>query len=44
VCALHLGLIQGVLAQLRAPVTADQIKPFAEPGVCVADLSAGDGS
>jgi predicted ArsR family transcriptional regulator len=23
VCALHLGLMQGVLAQLRAPVTAD---------------------
>ena len=39
VCALHLGLMQGVLAQLRAPVTADQLRPFAEPSVCIADLS-----
>jgi predicted ArsR family transcriptional regulator len=42
VCALHLGLIQGVLAQLRAPVTADQLQPFAEPGACVAELTAGE--
>jgi predicted ArsR family transcriptional regulator len=40
VCALHLGLMQGVLEQLRAPVTADQLQPFAEPSVCVAELSA----
>jgi predicted ArsR family transcriptional regulator len=44
VCALHLGLIQGVLGQLRAPVTVDQLQPFAEPGACVADLSTGEGS
>jgi len=41
VCALHLGLMQGVLAQLRAPVTADHLQPFAEPSVCIADLAAG---
>ncbi|HLI37891.1 MAG TPA: helix-turn-helix domain-containing protein [Streptosporangiaceae bacterium] len=41
VCALHLGLMQGVLEQLRAPVTADRLRPFAEPSVCIADLSAG---
>ena len=40
VCALHLGLMQGVLEQLRAPVTADRLQPFAEPSVCVAELSA----
>ena len=40
VCALHLGLMQGVLQQLRAPVTADRLQPFAEPSVCVAELSA----
>ena len=39
VCALHLGLMQGVLEQLRAPVTADRLQPFAEPSVCVADLT-----
>jgi predicted ArsR family transcriptional regulator len=39
VCTLHLGLMQGVLAQLRAPVTADQLRPFAEPSVCIADLA-----
>lgn len=41
VCALHLGLMQGVLAELRAPVTADRLLPFAEPSACVAELSAG---
>jgi predicted ArsR family transcriptional regulator len=39
VCSLHLGLMQGVLEQLRAPVTADRLLPFAEPSVCIADLS-----
>lgn len=41
VCALHLGLMQGVLGQLRAPVTADWLQPFAEPSVCIADLTPG---
>jgi predicted ArsR family transcriptional regulator len=43
VCALHLGLMQGVLEQLRAPVTADRLLPFAEPSVCIAHLSTGKG-
>ncbi len=42
VCALHLGLMQGVLEQLRAPVTADRLQPFAEPSVCIAELTAGE--
>jgi predicted ArsR family transcriptional regulator len=41
VCALHLGLMQGVLDQIRVPVTADRLQPFAEPSVCVAELSTG---
>ena len=41
VCALHLGLVQGVLKQLWAPVTADRLLPLAEPGVCVTELGAG---
>jgi predicted ArsR family transcriptional regulator len=40
VCALHLGLMQGVLTQLRAPVTAARLQPFAEPSVCIAELSS----
>lgn len=42
VCALHLGLIDGILGQLRAPVTADRLRPFAEPSVCIAEI--GDGT
>ena len=40
VCSLHLGLMQGALAQMRAPVTADRLEPFAGPGLCVAHLTA----
>lgn len=42
VCGLHLGLMQGALAQMRAPVSADRLQPFAEPSVCIAELSAGN--
>ena len=42
VCALHLGLMRGVLAQLRCAVTADRLEPFAEPGLCLGHLSAGE--
>jgi predicted ArsR family transcriptional regulator len=39
VCPLHLGLMQGALAQMRAPVTVDQLEPFAEPSLCIAYLA-----
>ena len=39
VCQLHLGLMQGALDQMRAPVTADRLQPFAEGGLCVAHLA-----
>jgi predicted ArsR family transcriptional regulator len=39
VCAMHLGLLQGVLEQSRAPVSAGDLQPFAEPGSCVARLA-----
>ena len=39
ICALHLGLIRGALARMRAPVTADRLDPFVEPGLCVARLA-----
>nr|MDQ2876316.1 ArsR family transcriptional regulator [Actinomycetota bacterium] len=39
VCSLHLGLMQGALAQMRAPVTADRLEPFGDPSLCVAHLT-----
>lgn len=39
VCPLHLGLVQGALAELRAPVEATGLKPFAEPDACLAYLA-----
>jgi predicted ArsR family transcriptional regulator len=42
ICSLHLGLMRGALARMRAPVTADRLEPFVEPTVCVASLTARD--
>jgi predicted ArsR family transcriptional regulator len=39
ICALHLGLMRGALARMRAPVTADRLDPFVEPSLCIARLS-----
>ncbi|MGV9991777.1 helix-turn-helix transcriptional regulator [Streptomyces sp. NPDC003374] len=39
VCPLHLGLMQGALAELRAPLTANALEPFAEPDACMAHLT-----
>ena len=39
ICALHLGLMRGAVDVMRAPVTADGLEPFAEPGLCVARLT-----
>ncbi|WP_222870170.1 hypothetical protein [Actinomadura decatromicini] len=38
VCDVHLGLMQGALEELDAPLSADRLEPFAEPGACVAHL------
>jgi predicted ArsR family transcriptional regulator len=45
VCSVHLGLMRGALAEMRAPVTAAELLPFVEPSLCVARLEsdAGDG-
>lgn len=40
VCSLHLGLMQGALARLGAPVTASGLEPFAEPDACLARLES----
>ncbi len=42
ICALHLGLMQGALAKMRAPLTAARLEPFAEPSLCLAYLAARD--
>ena len=39
VCPIHLGLMQGALAEWRAPVTVDRLEPFVEPDRCVAHLA-----
>ncbi|MFF4685636.1 helix-turn-helix transcriptional regulator [Streptomyces sp. NPDC001307] len=39
VCPLHLGLMQGALDRLDAPLTATGLEPFAEPDSCVAHLA-----
>ena len=38
VCSIHLGLMQGALKELRAPLTAKSLKPFVTPRLCVAHL------
>jgi predicted ArsR family transcriptional regulator len=39
VCALHLGLMQGALAQMRTTVTVGRLQPFAEAWGCTAELA-----
>jgi predicted ArsR family transcriptional regulator len=40
-CSVHLGLMQGLLAAVRAPLTADRLEPFVEPHLCLAHLRDG---
>jgi predicted ArsR family transcriptional regulator len=39
VCAVHLGLMRGMLAELDAPMEARRLDPFVEPNLCVAGLT-----
>jgi predicted ArsR family transcriptional regulator len=39
VCPLHLGLMQGALDELGAPVTVTGLEPFAEATACLAYLT-----
>lgn len=41
VCAIHLGLMQGALDELGAPVRATALEPFVTPTRCVARLRTG---
>jgi predicted ArsR family transcriptional regulator len=38
VCTVHLGLMQGALTELDAPITVTELRPFAEPAACLAFL------
>jgi predicted ArsR family transcriptional regulator len=38
VCSVHLGLMQGALAERGAHVEAEHLEPFVRPGVCAAHL------
>lgn len=39
VCGIHLGLMQGVLAALDAPLGTERLEPFVEPDLCIARLA-----
>lgn len=38
VCSIHLGMLEGSLAALRAPLAVDDFRPFATPERCIARL------
>ncbi|TCC44870.1 ArsR family transcriptional regulator [Kribbella pittospori] len=38
-CPLHLGLMQGALTEIHAPIAATRLEPFAEPDACLVHLS-----
>lgn len=38
VCSIHLGLMQGALAAMEAPLEAVRLDPFVTPGLCVAHV------
>jgi predicted ArsR family transcriptional regulator len=42
VCAVHLGLMQGLLAELDAPVDTERIDRLVEPTLCIAHLGPRD--
>jgi len=39
VCGAHLGMIQGALADLGAPVSVTRLLSFVQPNLCIATLS-----
>lgn len=40
VCGVHLGLMQGVLDDVAAPLRVTRLEPFVSPGLCLAHLDA----
>lgn len=39
VCSVHLGLMQGLLAEIEAPIDAVRLDAFVEPSLCVTHLA-----
>lgn len=39
VCGAHMGMVQGALAELGAPVTATRLLPFVQPDLCIISLA-----
>jgi predicted ArsR family transcriptional regulator len=39
VCAIHLGILQGMAEELGGSVTVEGLQPFVEPSLCIATLS-----
>lgn len=39
ICSIHLGMMRGALAQMRAPLSAERLDPFVESSLCVAQLT-----
>ena len=42
VCGMHGGLIAGALAELGGRLDLEELRPFVEPGLCVARLGSRD--
>jgi predicted ArsR family transcriptional regulator len=40
VCAVHLGMLKGALAEMGAPLQATRLEPFVKPTLCIAHLQA----
>lgn len=40
VCSVHLGLMQGLLDEIGAPVEVTRLDPFVEPALCIAHVAA----
>lgn len=40
VCAVHLGMLRGALAEMGAPLQATRLEPFVKPTLCIAHLRA----
>lgn len=39
VCGAHLGMIQGALAEMGAPISVTRLLPLARPNLCIATLT-----
>jgi predicted ArsR family transcriptional regulator len=44
VCSIHLGLMQGFLAAIDAPIDTERLDPFVEPDLCIAHLATKNGN